>query len=89
MTIKFYDNPFRIAISKDIAKNEIVCLSIEQLNGKYRLTVLYIDGEIVVNDFDQLWEALDSLTGIVKTLTKVDISGGTLHGKENPEGSIQ
>lgn len=70
MTIKFYDNPFRIAICKNILKNEIVCLSIEQLNDKYRLTVLYVDGEVIVNDFDQLWEALDSLTGIVKTLTK-------------------
>ena len=69
-------------------KREITCLSIEQLEDRYRLTVWYVDGETIVNEFDQLWEALDSLTGIVKTLTK-DISGGTLHGKEDPEGSIQ
>lgn len=70
MTITFYDNPFRVAISKDINKTEIVCLSIEQIDDKFQLTVLYVDGECIVNKFDHLFEALDSMTGIVKTLEK-------------------
>lgn len=73
MTVRMYDNPFRIFIGPDISGNGSVWLTVSCVADKYFLEVQYINGEKIINEFDNLWEVLDSLAAIVKTLTKKDI----------------
>ena len=80
MTIKMYDNPCRIYLEKD--EHQGVWLRLSKTIDTYYLEVQYLGQESITNEFTELWEALDSMTNIVKTLTK-DISGGVQHGQEN------
>ena len=68
MKVKVYDNPFRIFIGEDDKKHDGTWLSVTKVADKFLLEV--DNGTRIVNEFDHLWEALDSLTGIVKTLEK-------------------
>ncbi len=52
------------------AKEPETHVSLRQNGDAFELEVIDRDHVRIVNRFDRLWEALDSLTGIVKTLEK-------------------